>query len=437
MNDLSAFIRYRRQAPFRAFAKTTAAACLGILLGCSGAANGNTTSASGRATPAGSAIHTAASQARACLHPSGEADASNRQDAGCVSSQAADFAAATSQYADSNLPPAGWQFPYHPNPFVVPVCSADPCSPAVDPSSDSKVSVIMAHGFSLGLIQEAQPGTDGAGQANTFPIYYASNSDPSYQVTCSQYGGCANILPASIHIPDGARASVDGDHHMTVIDLLVPAEYDFWEFNDGGSGHGTTTPVSSGGAVSTGYGGMCLKTSFARAINSCLGGATAADVPPQPGVLDPREILAQQIDHVIFVASPCEPSGFVFPANKTDNNCPGGPTDGQRVWLDLTDAQIEALPQHRWAKTILHQMHHYGFMVTDRSGGGPWDIYGADDSEFTLWGQPSQWGAFFDEAAAEGDAPSFADNSSHLPIPTTGILQSDMHVLSGTPNRPN
>ena len=58
-------------------------------------------------------------------------------------------------------PPVGWRFPYHPNPFVVPICKSDPCNPQLDPSSGSEVSQMMNGAFSMGEIQEAEPGTNG------------------------------------------------------------------------------------------------------------------------------------------------------------------------------------------------------------------------------------------------------------------------------------
>jgi uncharacterized lipoprotein len=44
-------------------------------------------------------------------------------------------------------PPAGWQFPYQPNPFVIPICASDPCSPQLDPNSASRVSQMMMFYF--------------------------------------------------------------------------------------------------------------------------------------------------------------------------------------------------------------------------------------------------------------------------------------------------
>ncbi len=256
-------------------------------------------------------------------------------------------------------PSAGWQFPYQPNPFVVPICSSDPCHPQLDSNSVSQVSELMNGSFSMGELQEAQPGTNGQGQDDTDPIYYATQSDPTYNIRCSKYNGCSFLSGVAIHIPNGAHASIDTDHHASVIELWTGTEYDFWEFNDHGTGKGTTDAVYGGGALSVGFGELC-RTNSLQNHGRCLGGANEAALPYQPGLLDPREIVAGKIAHTIYVGTRCPSPRYVWPAGQSGGRCPSGPAEGERIWLDLTDAQIDALPDHAWAKTLLHEMHDYG-----------------------------------------------------------------------------
>jgi hypothetical protein len=327
-------------------------------------------------------------------------------------------------------PPPGWQFPFQPNPFVVPICASDPCNPQLDPDSAAEVSELMDGSFSLGQIQEAKPGTKGQGQDLTDAIYYANKRDPTYTVSCSQFGGCRFFSGVSIHIPNGARASIDVDHHATVIERWAGTEYDFWEFNDHGTGKGTTSPVHGGGALSVGFGDLCT-TNALKNHGRCKGSAVEAALPMQPGMLDPREIVAGKIKHTVYVAAHCPSRQFVWPAAKSGGHCPSGPAEGERIWLDLTDAEIDALPDHAWAKTMLHQMHDYGIMVDDSAGSSPWVFEAVDNATFTIVGQRPAWNAFFTEVKKEGDRRklNWGDNASHLAIPTTGITESNVHIV--------
>jgi hypothetical protein len=337
--------------------------------------------------------------------------------------------AAPGQYADASLPPAGWQFPAAPNPFTVRACS-DPCAPSYDANSSPAVSGLLKNGI-IAVLQQAWPGTDGAGQADSFPLYYSSAADPVYTITCTAYGPCpSNTFPFPVHIPNGAVASIDSDHHATVIDLTNNMEYDFWGFNNG-----STTRVSGGGALSVWWGGSCGITSLASRVNSCVGAGVAAGTPVQPGLLDPRELLAQNIPHVLFVAPGCPSASWEYPAYKSDGSCAGSVPEGARIWLDLTDAQIEALTTpHRWMKTLLHQMHDYGLMAVDKRGAtlGEAYYYGIDQHTWTLWGQTSGWAAVIAEMDAEGDQQYDNANAFHARITTatSGVSADHIHILA-------
>ncbi len=285
--------------------------------------------------------------------------------------------------------------------------------------------------FSLAEIQEAEPGTNGQGQSDTDPIYFATASDPTYSVTCSLFGGCGFLSGVPINIPNGAHASIDGDHHATVINLSAGTEFDFWEFNDHGTGQGTITPVSGGGSLSVGFADQCTTTSLEN-NGRCKGGAIESNVPLQTGMLDPREIVAGSIAHAVYVGLKCPSPKFVWPAAGSNGTCLSGPEYGERIWLDLTDAEINALPDHAWVKTLLHQMHDYGLMPATRCGGcSPWTLLGLDNATFTIVGEQPAWNAFFTEVENEGDGGKigWGDNASHLYIPTTGITQSNIHIV--------
>ena len=343
-------------------------------------------------------------------------------------------------------PPKGWQF-YSPNPFASPICASDPCSPPLDSKSASIVNQMMHGRFSMGIIQVAKPGTGGGeAQSDEVPLYYTNGNAPGYAITCTKrYTPRCNLLFPSASIPGGAYASADVDHHASVIvrSAAQPTyEYDFWEFNcpptqRRGKCIGRTTPVRGGGTVYVSYGGACDASSYANR-GTCHGSAVAAGVPAQPGLLDPRELSAGRIKHVLYVAVGCPNGNHVWPAHVGDGypkNChvAGGPAEGKLAWLSLTDSQIDQLSDPKWAKAILHAMHDYGFMVIDTAGDfkQPWNFYGLDSATFTYIGETDPWATFFNSIGCR--APSnpcgYSKNASHLPIPLRGIRQSDIRVV--------
>lgn len=66
------------------------------------------------------------------------------------------------------------------------------------------------------------------------------------------------------------------------------------------------------------------------------------------------------------------------------------------------------------------------------NGEYPWVFAGYDNVTLTLWGDSPPWTALFNEVALEGDSGSlgYVNGSSHLPIPLTGISQSNIHVIN-------
>jgi hypothetical protein len=47
----------------------------------------------------------------------------------------------------------------------------------------------------------------------------------------------------------------------------------------------------------------------------------------------------------------------------------------------------------------------------------------------TLWGKRAPWTSFFTMVKKEGDTVNYADDASHLAIPTTGIKQRNIHIV--------
>jgi hypothetical protein len=300
--------------------------------------------------------------------------------------------------------------------------------------------VNQAGGFGLGAIRESEPGTNGAGDDDTFPVYYANNyKDPTYKITCNEpYGTCP--FPSPVPIPPNATASIDSDHHLTVIDSADKQEWDFWEVNDSascpGSGCGNNNPITcevDPCTLNIGWGNICNQDAYAGK-GVCNGSAVAAGVAVQPGLLDGNDLVLGIVDHTIYVAIACAGDTYYWPANKPQyGGCSDAPSYGEKIWLSLTTAQIQSLvtagsiPQ--WEEPLLIAMHDYGLMIVDEAGvapGDPWIYYGEGDATWTLWGLTPGWTNFFNACNCN---PEYSDNSSHLQLITTGITQADIQVV--------
>jgi hypothetical protein len=343
----------------------------------------------------------------------------------------------TGQPLGPSLPPTGWQTPYAPNPFTVPICAADPCTPAnVDPNSTSMINFVMtnAGGFTLGELNVRQPGANAVGTDHQ-PVYYASPVDPLYNVTCDGTPGECGPLPVSIRIPNGAAASNANDHRFQVIEANG-TEYAFEQFNDNGTGTGTIAPVYGGGTVSVLGGGYATALNMYAGRGSCSTcNGESAWIPLQPTLLDGLELVNGAINHTFSLAVYCPSHLFVWPAAHSDGPtpaCDAGPEEGEYIWLNLTDAQINALGFCSWETTMLLAMHHYGMIVAATGGApGPWGYYAYDDRSQQLWGGVGNWTLFWNwlSSSCPSAVPGFAGGTSHMLLNTTGILQTNLEVV--------
>ena len=73
-----------------------------------------------------------------------------------------------------------------------------------------------------------------------------------------------------------------------------------------------------------------------------------------------------------------------------DGSTEVAPAMGQHFFLEMSDAEIEALPVAHWQKTILEAMARYGMFVGDTGGSG-WGILIESASSFTSFGRPDPW----------------------------------------------
>jgi len=278
----------------------------------------------------------------------------------------------------------------------------------IDPNSEAEVAQILAYGGLAPLNIAADPGaTD-----YTYPYYFASASDPAYQIRCTAaYGGTAHphacsVASRPIHIPVGALPENSGgtreasDHHLAIVDEAAGMEYDFW---------GAEVPSGKGGPLTISWGGEGPLEG-----NGITGfGATHADISLRIGVVRPADLLAGEIPHALQFATYCAGtqavrSGvFPFAAIISDFPCPndtaGAPLYGTRLWLDLSDTEIAALHVPRYLRVMYTALAHYGAFLSDAIGCQCPSLFPAEGGlTYTAMGAPNPWA----EVAARDAIPA-------------------------------
>jgi len=250
-----------------------------------------------------------------------------------------------------------------------------PEQPRVAPDSDAVVGRVL--GF--GRLQNLEAGVAETEDDWSAPVYYPEPSDPLFTVRCMQRGwGTCEVEGMQVRIPDQARAAAGGDGHIVVVDQASGWEYDFWQVRSKPRG---------GGDLEISWGGRTRLDGNGLDSNS-----TAAMFGRLGGIIRAQELEVGEINHALYMVAFCDSGEYVYPAMKTGRACSwigksnkDAPPLGSRFQLDMSDAQIEALPVPSWKKTILRAMAHYGLYMGD-TGSGSWAIQAESGSSYTSFG---------------------------------------------------
>jgi hypothetical protein len=230
-----------------------------------------------------------------------------------------------------------------------------------------------------------------AGDAGTphdfaHPVYFSGPNNPKYRIHCTHFGGDCELAGRSVRIPNRATPAAGGDAHLAVIDQQAGWEYDFWNVQRKPRGGGRLV-VGSGGRTRIG-------TSTSTGLRA---GATVSGFALSAGVIRAPELRAGAIDHALFMIVPCTNGRSVYPAaGGAGTVCPRGPMRasapaiGQRFFLRMTDAEIDALEVPAWQKAILRAMADYGMFVGD-TGGEAWGLVVESGSSQTSFGRADPW----------------------------------------------
>ncbi len=283
--------------------------------------------------------------------------------------------------------PAGCWRPYsEASPFNRPL----PAEPQLAPNSSAIVNQLMSWGEARGLVVGQPEGND---EDYGHPVYYASPEDPLYTIHCTRWTHSCPIEGMQVHIPAAARPASGTDAHMAVIEQQNGWEYDFWQVH--------TQPLPpAGGTIDISHGG---RTRWGTPGATGLGsGATAAGFGLEAGVIRAEEWASATaeggaINHALFMSVRCTGGDSVYPAapGTTGQSCPiseraEAPPLGTHFYLDMSAAQIDALPVPEWKRPILKAMAHYGLFVGDTFGGSSnsFGLSAESDTQYRSLGLP-------------------------------------------------
>ncbi len=274
-----------------------------------------------------------------------------------------------------------------------PACHALPAHPNVSPYSSAWASLEFQAGRAYIPSFNAKAGSH--------PFYdSADNSDPPldeltsrgssvpHTIACdlASWGAWActhyGIEGKVVNFPAGMEPSGNSDHHYSFSDDAARGEYDFWLVKQLPGGAGTTLHAGSGGFCSWSGDGTACSGSNATNIAGSLGSVSEADFAR--GEADAQH---GSFGHAIALTALCSDPSYVYPANASDGANTNGfaacnghtgsrqrPPEGTRLFLNLSDAQVDAMQLPAYAKTFwrtLDREHEGGFINDSGWSGGP------------------------------------------------------------------
>lgn len=190
------------------------------------------------------------------------------------------------------------------------------------------------------------------------PIYFGRGSDPADTVSAGcGWSGCVSV-GQTFHIPSYAIPAGGSDHHLGVIDESNTTynELDCWQASAPSAGviHATSCsyqPVTTSGIM---Y------------------GVTGAGYGLWAGIIRDQELIAGQINHALFLVTPCSSNLTVYPSESrsSDAFCSQGVPYGAWLRLNMTDAEILALGDPAYKVAILMAAAHYGAYMGDNNNTG-------------------------------------------------------------------
>jgi hypothetical protein len=261
------------------------------------------------------------------------------------------------------------------SPFNVRLAS----TPRLDPSSATKISALMSAIASYGVslnIQSYSPA-----------IYVGSASDPQYTVKFTKSWGSSTVNGAKVRVPSALRPPSDSDGHVTII--WNGYAYSLYQ-----------TKAPSSGVISASWGGRAKLDGDGNTEAGAVGGR-GSGISQIAGVITPQDVRSGVIRHALAISyrGSLVSRSYVRPAVKSDGSASGSQTVkmGQRLRLNITDAEINAIKstdaqKTAIAKMIATAMRDYGAIVVDRTSSA-FAVFLANPLSYTSLGLANPWDA--------------------------------------------
>lgn len=205
-----------------------------------------------------------------------------------------------------------------------------------------------------------------AGPAYNFPVYFADEQTPRWDVPClinkcsialSDQEILRTDIVKDIPIPLGAQPGEGSDARIIVIDKVTHTEYDLSKAQ-------RTEDGWTAGTVSI----YNIQWNGTPVGHSSRG----SGIPAMAGLLRPWEIRQGRIEHALAFGYTETARECVFPASKSDgrSKLPFAIPEGARLQLDptLTDADFEQMGLDATGKIIARALQEYGMILVDTSG---------------------------------------------------------------------
>lgn len=206
-----------------------------------------------------------------------------------------------------------------------------------------------------------------AGPAYNFPVYFADEQTPRWDVPClinkctialSDQDILRTDMVEDIPIPLGAQPGEGSDARIIVIDKVTHTEYNLSKAQHTESGW-------TAGTVSV----YNIQWDGTPVGHSSRG----SGIPALAGLLRPWEIRQGRIEHALaFGYTETARDKCVFPASKSDgkSKLPFAIPEGARLQLDptLTDADFDQMGLDPTGKIIARALQEYGMILVDTSG---------------------------------------------------------------------